>query len=204
MIYLIIIQEFSDKSHLILTIDRTQWQNNNVLMVAVIYKKRAIPIYWNLLEKRGSSNLLEQQQVLKPVLKQLKNYQLTILGDREFHSVRLAYWLQQQNKKALKSIYFAFRQKKDTYLKSKKVEEIQFKNLEVTPGVKQFFTDLKVTKEKGFGKFNAAVYLKRKYKKNRVKEPWYILTNLPTLSEVIQAYQARTGFDFASEIGRSS
>ncbi|WP_228059132.1 hypothetical protein [Nostoc sp. LEGE 06077] len=70
--------------------DRTQWKENNVLMVSVIYQKRAWPIYWCLLEKDGSSNPAEQQKVLRPVIRLLKNYKLVIIGDREFHSVELA------------------------------------------------------------------------------------------------------------------
>jgi hypothetical protein len=44
---------------------RTQWKENNVLIVSAIYKKRAFPIFWVLLEKDGSSNLAEQQKVLR-------------------------------------------------------------------------------------------------------------------------------------------
>ena len=59
-------------------------------MVAVIWKKRALPNYWILLGKRGASRLSEQQALIQPVLCLLKNYELVILGDREFHSVKLA------------------------------------------------------------------------------------------------------------------
>ncbi|GCA77978.1 hypothetical protein MiTe_04841 [Microcystis aeruginosa NIES-2520] len=34
-------------------------------MVSLIYDKRAIPIYWEILDKKGSSNLEEQQRVLE-------------------------------------------------------------------------------------------------------------------------------------------
>lgn len=80
-------QEFQLNSRLIITLDRTQWKENNVLVIAVIYKKRAIPIYWKILDKRGSTNLREQQSVIKPVLRLFKNYELVFLGDREFHGV---------------------------------------------------------------------------------------------------------------------
>ena len=70
----IIQQEFESKSRLIITLDRTQWKENNVLVIAVIYRKRAIPIYWKILEKEGSTNLKEQQAIIKPVLRLLKNY----------------------------------------------------------------------------------------------------------------------------------
>ena len=64
----IINQEFSDSSQLILTIDRTQWKNNNIFVIAVIYKKRALPIYWQVFQKKGRTNLAEQKALTKPVL----------------------------------------------------------------------------------------------------------------------------------------
>jgi hypothetical protein len=61
-------------TQLIIALDRTQWKDNNVLLASVIYQKRAWPIFWCLLGKDGSSNLLEQQKVLRPVIRLLKNY----------------------------------------------------------------------------------------------------------------------------------
>ena len=82
LIKCIIYKEFKLGSRLIITIDRTQWQDKNIFVVAVIWKKRALPIYWNLLDKKGASNLSEQQALIKPVLRLLKNYQLVIIGDK--------------------------------------------------------------------------------------------------------------------------
>ena len=76
----IINQEFSDSSQLILTIDRTQWKNNNIFVIAVIYKKRALPIYWQVFQKKGSTNLAEQKALIKPVLRLLKKYKLVVIG----------------------------------------------------------------------------------------------------------------------------
>ena len=77
----IINQHFKVGSRLTIAMDRTQWKENNVLMVSVIYQKRAWPIYWCLLEKDGSSNLEEQQKVLRPVIRLLKKYKLVIIGE---------------------------------------------------------------------------------------------------------------------------
>jgi hypothetical protein len=114
-------QHFQLGSQLTIAMDRTQWKENNVLMVSVIYQKRAWPIYWCLLGKDGSSNLEEQQKVLRPVIRLLKKYKLVIIGDREFHSVELAQWLHKQN------LSFIFRQKQGYYFSSKKTEISTFK-----------------------------------------------------------------------------
>ncbi|MCL2928006.1 MAG: hypothetical protein O4804_21910 [Trichodesmium sp. St11_bin5] len=105
-------QEFSDGSQLIITIDRTQWKNNNIFVIAVIYKKRALPIYWQILPKKGSTNLADQKALIKPVLRLLKRYKLVVIGDREFHGVELYHWLKARAK--TQKINFIFRQKPDT------------------------------------------------------------------------------------------
>ncbi len=55
-------------------------------MASVIYQKRALPVFWILLKKKGVSGLREQQIVLRPVIKLFKSHKLVIIGDREFHS----------------------------------------------------------------------------------------------------------------------
>lgn len=86
----ILARQLKDGDQLIIAIDRTQWKENNVLMVSAIYPKRAFPIFWTLLEKKGACNLAEQKQVLRPVIRLLNKYKLVVVGDREFHSIELA------------------------------------------------------------------------------------------------------------------
>lgn len=83
----IITQRIPKAKRLIIALDRTAWQENNILIASVIFEKRAFPIFWILLSKKGASNLREQQIVLRPVIKLFKAHQRVIVGDREFHSV---------------------------------------------------------------------------------------------------------------------
>ncbi len=64
-------------------IDRTRWQGINILVISLIYHRRAIPIYFELLDKKGNSNLEEQTEALEPVLIKLKPYKIVVLGARE-------------------------------------------------------------------------------------------------------------------------
>jgi len=185
----IINRHFKVGSQLTIAMDRTQWKENNVLIVSVIYQKRAWPIYWCLLEKDGCSNLEEQQKVLRPVIRLLKKYKLVIIGDREFHSVELAHWLHKQN------LCFVFRQKKDTTFRQKRQKFQPLSSIEIYPGVRSFYTDVKVTQKKGFGCFNLAVYWKRKYRGKQDKEAWYLLTNLPDLNTALKIYAQRFGIE---------
>ncbi len=189
----VIRKEFKIGSRLIITIDRTQWKDKNVFLVAVIWKKRALPIYWQLLEKKGASRLSEQQALIQPVLCLLREYELVILGDREFHSVKLAYWLKQKSKK--QRLFFAFRQKQGTNHKKEHSDYQTFSSLGMKPGMRMFLTGVSVTKNKGFGHFNVGAYWKRKYKGKQEKDPWFILTNLDSLSEVLKVYQTRAGIE---------
>ena len=63
---------FNFTSDLVLILDRTQWQNINILMITVAWKKRALPIYWKILSHKGASNLTEQKSVIRAVFKLLK------------------------------------------------------------------------------------------------------------------------------------
>ncbi len=151
-------RHFKPGIQLIVALDRTQWKENNLLMVSAIYQKRALPIFWVLLEKDGSSNLAEQQKVLRPVIRLLKKYKLVVLGDREFHSVELADWLQEQK------VNFVLRQKQDTTFRQQRQKFQPLSSIPIHPGIRQFYTKINLTQKAGKGRFNLAVYWRRKYR----------------------------------------
>lgn len=57
-----------------IAIDRTQWGSINLLVVSLIWERRALPLFWTLLPKLGSSNLAEHTAAIAPVLPLLKDY----------------------------------------------------------------------------------------------------------------------------------
>ena len=179
---------FKSISPIIVILDRTHWKQNNLFVASLIWEKRAIPIYWQFLPKIGSSNLVEQQALLRPVIREFRGNKIVVVGDR-VRSVELANWLQQQN------IHFAFRQKKDTYIQQSGEEYQTLESLGLVPGMKIYLAGIKITKKQGFGTFNLAAYWKRKYRGNVPKEGWYILTNLIDLSTALDAFKARNGCD---------
>ena len=77
----------------IIAIDRTQWKGHNIFMVSLVWGTHALPIYWEVLKKSGNSDLKTQKRLLGTVLLLFKNYPVLVLGDREFHSPKLASWL---------------------------------------------------------------------------------------------------------------
>ncbi|MDT3676330.1 MAG: IS4 family transposase [Microcystis wesenbergii TW10] len=202
----IIKQEFSEKNknrhqrrklkklkhlgHLLLVIDRTDWKGRNLFVASVICGKRALPVYWILLDKQGSSNLGNQKNFLKPVLKFLKSYPVVVIGDREFHSVQLGKWLDE------KGIAFILRQKKGTSLLLSGEENYQpLKALDIQPGTQHFFSDIYHTSAHKLGPFNLATRWKRRYRSKPAEAPWYLLTNLDSLDETLNLYESRFGIE---------
>lgn len=177
------------KTQLIIAIDRTQWKENNVLMVSAIYQKRAFPIFWTLLDKKGACNLAEQKQVLRPVIRLLNKYKLVVVGDREFHSIDLAQWLHRQH------VSFVLRQKCNTTFRAKRQKFQPLSSIPLQPGFRLFYPHISLTQKKGFLRFNLAAYWKRKYKGKQEKEPWYLLTNLPDFKEAVHIYKQRYGIE---------
>jgi hypothetical protein len=117
----------------------------------MIYKHRAIPIYFSLVPKKGNSNLQQQKQVLEPAIKLLKEYKITVLGDREFCGIELAKWLSEKQQ-----VYLSLRLKKNEYVELEDQIWFQLSDLGLTPGMSLYYQGVKVTKTKGFAGFNLA------------------------------------------------
>ena len=178
-------QNFTDNQPIYLVIDRTLWERKNLIMISMIYDSRAIPVYFELLPKLGSSNLAEQKRVFSQVLPLFKKFRIIILGDREFCSVHLANWLRAEK------VEFCLRLKKNENIQ---IENQNWQSLDdsgLTPGVSRFYSNIKVTKTKQIEGFNVAAKWKKKFKGCAPNEGWFILTNLSDLPSAIKAYKKR-------------
>ena len=119
--------KFKKSKPLKLAIDRTQWHSQNVFMLSLIWEKRSIPLYWLLLDKKGSSNICEQKALIIPVLELLSDYKIIILGAREFGSIKLADWLCE------KKVKFILRVKQGRYVQSENSDYIRLSELGLLP-----------------------------------------------------------------------
>ena len=99
---------FKFDSELVLTINRTQWQDTNILMISVPWNQSALPIYWHILSHKESKNLTEQKAGISPFLRLLKGQKIMITADREFHSIFLSHWLKKHQSP---DVYFILRKK---------------------------------------------------------------------------------------------
>lgn len=112
-----------------------------------------------------------------------------IIGDREFRSTALAGWLRQ------KKIMFIFRLKSDTTIQKRGQDYQALKQEKIRPGQKRFYRRVKITKTRGRGKFNLAIYWRRSYRGKQLVAPWYLITNLDNLEEVLSIYSKRFGVE---------
>ena len=175
--------------YILLALDRTQWKETNVMFVSAIWGKYAIPIYWEDLEKKGSSDLSQQQAVLQPVLELMKSIPMIVIGDREFHSAKLGIWLNEQG------VDFILRQKKSNCIQQFNCEFKALKEMGFQPGDAQFLRNINCNKKQALGSFNLAVRWKRQYRGKKHKDCWYLLTSLPELNQTLNFYKARWGIE---------
>jgi hypothetical protein len=72
-------------------------KNLNILMLAVVYKGVAIPVYWLLLNKKGNSDTRERIAIIKRFTSQFgKGRLLGVLADREFIGGHWLAWLKSE------------------------------------------------------------------------------------------------------------
>jgi len=172
-----------------IAIDRSQWGCINLFTLALIWKKRAIPLYWCLLPKLGNSNLSEQTLALQQVLPLFKEYKVIVLGDREFCSVDLGSWLKSMG------VSFCLRLKKNHCLEIENSIWQRLDQLGVVPGTALYFKGVRVRKTRPLVGFDIACKWKRNYQGMKVKDAWFILTDLGSLPLAISAYKQRMGIE---------
>ncbi len=173
------------QGHLVLALDRTQWKGRNLFMVTVIWGNHALPVYWELIAKDGSRNLETQIRLLRPAIKLFRPHPILVLGDREFHSPKLAQVLSQWK------VDFCLRQKKSVCIQVNNSEYQTIKTMGFGPGMKTFLRGVRVGKTDQIGPYNMAFYWKRQYRGKGGKEPWIILTSLGELEKTLKFYRAR-------------
>lgn len=173
----------------IVVIDRTQWKQKNLFVASLVWGNHALPLHWRLLSKLGSSSLQEQKSLLIPVLKLLKPMPILVIGDREFHSSKLAKWLQDNG------VDFILRQKKSSYVQMLGGEYHPLSQEELERGKKRFYQQIRCHKAEDIGEFNLAIYWKRQYRGHQSKDPWYLLTSLPDIETTLKIYRLRWGIE---------
>jgi len=135
-------QNFTANQPIYFVIDRTIWERKNLIMISIIHDRRAIPVYFELLPKLGSSNFAEQTKFISQILPLFNKSKTILLGDREFCSVKLANWLREQE------LLFCLRLKKNEFIEVQNSEWQQLDNLGLSPGISLFLEGIKMIRQK--------------------------------------------------------
>jgi hypothetical protein len=82
-----------------IVLDRVKWRNDyNVLMVALAFRRRCVPLVWQVLPHGRCSDLATQKRLLRTALAMLpEGVRVTVHGDSEFRSTALFDWLRDQD-----------------------------------------------------------------------------------------------------------
>ena len=142
-----------------------------------------------MLPKLGNSNLLELTLALQQVLPLLKEYKVIVLGDREFCSVDLGSWLKTMG------VSFCLRLKKNHSRSTENLIWERLDQLGVVPGTSLYFQGVRVRKTRPVVGFDVVCKWKRNYQGLKVKDAWFILTDLGSLPVAISAYKQRMGIE---------
>lgn len=86
-----------------LLIDRVLLRDHhNILVVSIGFRRRSIPLVWNALNHRGSSNLEERKALVRTAVKLLPaGVRISVHGDSEFRTIAFFAWLRTQGYDAM-------------------------------------------------------------------------------------------------------
>src|SRR3990167_9606604 len=93
---------FTGDENYYLTLDRTNWKWGqsaiNILTLGITFKGTAIPIYWELLDKKGNSDTEERVALIRKFISRFGRGRIAgLLGDREFVGKKWFGWLMKKN-----------------------------------------------------------------------------------------------------------
>lgn len=165
-------------------IDRTIINERlNVLMVSVYYRKRAIPLLWQVLSHKGNSTFKERNAMLAHLAQLLPaGCTVVILGDREFgqadmmRSIRLHPW------------DFCLRVKGTHFIRLQSGQWLKLKQVAPVPGTHSFLTDVIFTQAQCYGPVHFALACDV-----ASTDPWFIATNLLPSRRTLRDYARRFG-----------
>ena len=128
-----------------------------MFMVSLIWERIAIPLYWSLLPKLGSSNFESQTTNLKQILPLFSSDKVIVLGNREFCSLDLGNW------RSEKGVSFCLRLKRNHYIEIEPLVWQRLDELVMVPGTSLYFQGKRVRKTQPATGFDVACKWKRNY-----------------------------------------
>lgn len=177
-----LLEKLSSAGELVFAIDgSTAGKECMVLMVSVIYKKRAIPIVW--IARKGKKGHLPESfhcELIEKIIAIVpENSRKILLGDGEFDGNSLQELLR------VNGWNYVLRTRKDTVAKEGYNDDFCLKSLGTGRGEYFFISDILITQQQ-YGPVNLLVWHNKKY-----KEALYLLTNFDFPAEISRYYKKR-------------
>jgi hypothetical protein len=144
-----------DGKELVLIFDRTEVADRfNVLMLAVGFRGRAIPLTWDILSHKGACCFAEQKKLLDRIEPSLPTQaHIALMGDSEFRSVRLFRYA------SLRDWDYALGHKGDTLIFREDLQRWQrLDELPVKPGKPIYLEGILLTQKYRFGPTNLIAF----------------------------------------------
>lgn len=153
-----------------------------VLMAALAYRRRALPICWETYRREGVTDAEQQISLLESITGLFpEDTEVVVVGDGAFHSTDLMAFLKEQG------WHFCLRLHADTYVRSS--EEGSWRQLrELVPeeGERRYLQEALVTKENEYGPVNLALC-----HAEEEDDPWLICTDQEASYATIRTYSRR-------------
>jgi hypothetical protein len=175
------VSKSSNEEGLMILLDRSMINDTlNLLWISVGFGGRALPLGWVKVPHEGNSDLPLQQELLSWLKEVLPaDAKVVIVADREFHSIRLAEWLEKELK-----LDYALRIKAGTYIEFD--GELLKTSAVAVKGESFQMSRVKITKAAELAyRTNLTVHWAADE-----EEPWVLATNLE-LEESIEVYAKR-------------
>lgn len=158
------------------------WNTYCIVRLSLIYRGRAVPIVWKVLEHGSASIAYEEYQALLDLAAQLLfpfNCKVIFLADRGFADTSLMRHLRQLG------WHYRIRIKGSFYIYRPGKRVRQVKNIRLAVGQAEFWHDVAITHER-FGNVHLAIG-----RTLQSKERWVVISDQPTGLETFQEFGLR-------------
>ncbi len=166
-----------------LIVDGTRIGNKHqLLMVAIAYRRRALPLVWTWVRcRRGHSSARKQLALLSYVHSLIPaGYQVQYIGDSEFGAVPVLKQLDAW------SWQYVLRQKGRFLVRSRRQDEWQrFDQLVTKVGQRVWLSNSYFTQKHSYQTTLLAIWRRGE------KHPWFLVTNVPEQSAALRLYSRR-------------
>jgi len=157
-----------------------------VLMAALAYRRRALPLRWQVRRRTGVSSAEEQISLLQALSGQVPEgfpdgAEVVVVGDGAFHSTDLMRYVTDRG------WHFRLRLHADTYVRLAGEEDWrELRELAPEEGERRYLHSVYLTKDKAYGPVNLALCHKR-----GEDDPWLIATDQKAGHPALRTYERR-------------